>query len=43
VDDSLARKDWGWRPDYDADKFFNEYFLPEIKKRYQKASTRTIE
>jgi len=43
VDDSLARKDWGWKPDYEVDKFFNEYFLPEIKKRYQKASTRTIE
>jgi nucleoside-diphosphate-sugar epimerase len=43
VDDSLARKDWGWHPDYDVDKFFNEYFLPEIKKRYQKASTWTIE
>jgi threonine 3-dehydrogenase len=43
VDDALARKDWGWKPDYDVDQFFNEYFLPEIKKRYQKASTRTIE
>ena len=43
VDDALARKDWGWQPDYDVDKFFNEYFLPEIKKRYQKPSTRTIE
>jgi threonine 3-dehydrogenase len=43
VDDSLARKDWGWMPDYNVEKFFNEYFLPEIKKRYQKASTRTIE
>jgi len=43
VDDALARKDWSWTPDYDVDKFFNEYFLPEIKKRYQKPSTRTIE
>jgi nucleoside-diphosphate-sugar epimerase len=43
VDDSLARTDWGWKPDYDVDKFFNEYFLPEIKKRYQKPSTRTLE
>jgi threonine 3-dehydrogenase len=43
VDDSLARKDWGWKPDYDVERFFNEYFLPEIKKRYQKLSTRTIE
>lgn len=34
VDDSLARKDWNWKPDYDADAFFDGYFLPEIKKRY---------
>ena len=34
VDDALARKDWGWKPDYDADKFFDDYFLPEIRKRY---------
>jgi threonine 3-dehydrogenase len=36
VDDSLARADWGWRPDYSADAFFDDYFLPEIKKRYGK-------
>ncbi len=36
VDDSRARKDWGWKPDYDVDKFFEEYFLPEIRKRYGK-------
>jgi threonine 3-dehydrogenase len=34
VDDSLARTEWGWKPDYDADAFFDEYFLPEIRKRY---------
>jgi threonine 3-dehydrogenase len=43
VNDSRARKDWGWKPDYDVDKFFNIYFLPEIKKRYQKPNTRTLE
>ena len=36
VDDSLARADWGWNPDYDADAFFDDYFLPKIRKRYQK-------
>ncbi len=36
VDDSLARADWAWNPDYDVDKFFDEYFLPEIRKRYGK-------
>jgi threonine 3-dehydrogenase len=35
VDDALARNDWGWKPDYDADKFFDDYFLPEIRKRYR--------
>jgi len=39
VDDSLARADWGWKPDYDADAFFDDYFLPEIKKRYGKQSS----
>ncbi len=36
VDDSLARHEWGWHPDYDVDAFFNDYFLPQIKKRYGK-------
>ncbi len=36
VDDSLARREWGWQPDYDADRFFDDYFLPEIRKRYRK-------
>jgi threonine 3-dehydrogenase len=36
VDDTLARTEWNWIPDYDADKFFDEYFLPEIRKRYNK-------
>ncbi len=34
VNDSLARTEWGWKPDYNADAFFDEYFLPEIRKRY---------
>jgi threonine 3-dehydrogenase len=36
VDDSLARSDWCWKPDYDVDAFFEDYFLPEIRKRYGK-------
>jgi len=36
VDDSLARADWGWKPDYDVDTFFDQYFLPAIRKRYGK-------
>jgi len=36
VDDSRARKDWGWKPEYGVDRFFDDYFLPEIRKRYGK-------
>jgi nucleoside-diphosphate-sugar epimerase len=36
VDDSLARADWNWKPNYDVDRFFDDYFLPEIRKRYGK-------
>ncbi len=43
VDDSLARREWGWEPDYDVDRFFNGYFLPEMRKRYSKPSTRSRE
>lgn len=35
LDDSKAREEWGWAPDYDVERFFNEYFLPGIRKRYQ--------
>jgi len=35
LDDSKAREEWDWEPDYDVERFFNEYFLPEIRKRYQ--------
>jgi threonine 3-dehydrogenase len=44
VDDTLARTEWGWEPDYNADRFFDDYFLPVIKKRYaNKPSLRTKE
>lgn len=36
VDDSQARKDWCWEPDYNEERFFNEYFIPEIRNRYGK-------
>jgi len=35
LDDSKARREWSWQPDYDVARFFNEYFLPEIRRRYQ--------
>jgi threonine 3-dehydrogenase len=34
VNDERARKDWGWQPEFDVDRFFDDYFLPEIRKRY---------
>lgn len=43
LDDTPARRDWGWAPDYDVQRFFNDYFLPEIRKRYQRESLRTLE
>lgn len=44
VDDHQANKDWGWKAEFDEARFFNEYFLPEIRRRYQtRQSTRTNE
>jgi nucleoside-diphosphate-sugar epimerase len=34
IDDSTARNDWGWAPDYDMDRSFNEYLIPAIKQTY---------
>jgi threonine 3-dehydrogenase len=36
VDDTPARRDWGWQPDYDADRAFNEYLIPTISEYYEK-------
>ncbi len=35
VDDSPARKDWGWEPEYDMERSFTDYLIPAIKERYQ--------
>jgi threonine 3-dehydrogenase len=37
VDDSPARRDWGWKPDYDADRAFDEYLVPTISRYYGKS------
>lgn len=34
VDDSLARRDWGWSPHYDLSRAFDEYLFPNIRQRY---------
>lgn len=35
MDDSAARRDWDWLPDYDLARAFEEYLVPNIKKRYE--------
>lgn len=35
LDDSAARRDWGWAPEYDAERAFAEYLVPNIRRRYQ--------
>jgi hypothetical protein len=32
--DESARRDWGWNPDYDMEKAFDNYLIPAIRKRY---------
>ena len=34
VDDSAARKDWGFAPRYDFARAFDEYLIPTIRRRY---------
>ena len=35
LDDSAAQRDWGWSPDYDVERSFTEYLVPNIRERYQ--------
>lgn len=35
LDDTPARREWGWQPDFDVDRSFNEYLVPNIRQRYQ--------
>jgi threonine 3-dehydrogenase len=34
VDDTAARRDWGFSPRYDFGRAFSEYLIPMIRKRY---------
>ncbi|MBE0686360.1 MAG: NAD-dependent epimerase/dehydratase family protein [Anaerolineaceae bacterium] len=34
VDDSAATTDWGWAPDFDQERAFNEYLIPAVKAQY---------
>ena len=35
IDDSAARKDWGWQPNYDLMKMTEDMIL-HLKEQYQK-------
>ncbi len=35
LDDSAARHDWRWAPDYDLDRAFHEYLIPTVRGQYQ--------
>jgi len=34
VDDTAARKEWGWKPEYNFERAFAEYLIPAITRRY---------
>ena len=36
VDDSAARRDWGFAPRFDFDRAFGEYLIPGIRQRYRR-------
>ena len=35
LNDHDARRDWGWMPEYDMQRSFAEYLVPNITRRYQ--------
>jgi threonine 3-dehydrogenase len=35
LSDDDARHDWGWKPNYDLERSFVEYLVPNIQKRYR--------
>lgn len=34
LDSTAAEQDWGWKPDYDLRRAFDEYLVPNIRRRY---------
>jgi nucleoside-diphosphate-sugar epimerase len=38
VDDTRARRDWGYHAAYDLQRTFDEYLLPNITRRYTGSS-----
>lgn len=39
VDDSAARQDWGWAPQYGVDQAFQTYLFPTIREHYRRAAS----
>jgi len=35
VDDSQARKDWGWKPSFNFEKAFQDYLVPLVSRFYE--------
>jgi nucleoside-diphosphate-sugar epimerase len=35
LNDNDARRDWGWEPDFNVERSFGEYLIPNILQRYQ--------
>ncbi|OQY89473.1 MAG: epimerase [Anaerolineae bacterium UTCFX2] len=35
LNDNDARRDWGWKPDFDLERAFGEYLVPNITNRYR--------
>jgi nucleoside-diphosphate-sugar epimerase len=43
VDDTAARRDWGFAPRYDFERAFSEYLIPQIRERYVRTGVRPID
>jgi nucleoside-diphosphate-sugar epimerase len=39
LSDQAARRDWGWQPAYGLRRAFDEYLVPNIRKRYKGLAT----
>ena len=35
LNDNDGRRDWGWEPEYDLERAFRDYLVPNIRKRYE--------
>lgn len=39
MNDHAARRDWDWQPEYDVDRAFEDYLVPNIRTRYEGVKT----